>query len=192
MTTSPDMKKISNMSKTEIAALRDGDKSVFKKMFLEYQPRLYRFLWLRLRSVEIAEDLIQETFVRLWQNRRTLDSERDFDIYIFRIAANLVIDFSRSNAAKTRPLDNPADLDAPHKTDSIADFHQLRDIVDKALARLPDGPRTAFILTRYEEMSHEEISEVMGISIKTVEKHIGRALQVLREHLQNLEWTERS
>jgi len=182
----------SDITAEDIKALRSGDRSVFRKLFQGYQPRLYRFLWLKLRSVEIAEDLIQETFVRLWQNRGTLDPEKNLDIYLFRIATNLVIDFFRSNAAKTHQLKNPTAIDARQKTDSAAEFHQLRESVDNALSRLPDGPRTAFILSRYEELTHEEIAEVMGISIKTVEKHIGRALQVVREHLHNLEWTDKA
>jgi len=182
----------STLTTEDVEALRAGDKTVFKKIFQEYQPRLYRFLWLKLRSVDLAEDLIQETFVRLWENRQGVKPEKNFDVYLFRIAANLVVDFLRANKAKTHHIKNPDAVNAPHKTDSAAEFHQLREIVDEALSRLPEGPRTAFVLSRYEELSHKEVAEVMGISIRTVEKHIGQALQTLREHLQNLEWSNNS
>lgn len=182
----------STLTTEDVEALRAGDKAVFKKIFQEYQPRLYRFLWVKLRSVDLAEDLIQESFVRLWENRETINPEKNFEIYLFRIAANLVIDFLRANKTQAHRLKNPDFVDARHKTDSATEFHQLRKIVDEVLSRLPEGPRTAFILSRYEELSHKEVGEVMGISTRTVEKHIGQALQTLREHLQNLEWTNKS
>ncbi|MFQ5706764.1 MAG: RNA polymerase sigma factor [bacterium] len=176
------------LTQEDIQALRCGDKDVFRAIFLEFQPRLYRFLWLKLRSVEIAEDLVQETFLRLWQARKRLNRESNLEIYLFRIASNLATDFLRK-AKRQKPVQS---IDEEHtlasqSSESAPEYRQLAQIIDDTICFLPDRPRTAFLLSRYEELPHKEIAEVMGISIKTVEKHIGKALLILKKRLEKLD-----
>lgn len=181
-------RKTFQLTAEQVQALRAGDKQVFRQLFLEFQPRLYRFLWLKLRSVELAEDLVQETFLRLWQTRQRLQADRHIEIYLFRIASNLAIDTLRQQ--KRRPLraalENAPLLD-PQTSEGAAEYHELTHLIDGVIANLPDGPKTAFILHRYEGLSHAEISAILGISVKTVEKHISKALRVLREALTKLD-----
>ncbi|KAA0229807.1 RNA polymerase sigma-70 factor [candidate division KSB1 bacterium] len=175
------------LSSEQLAALQAGDTAVFKQLFEEFQPRLYRFLWLKLRMVEQEEDLVQETFLRFWNARSQLRPGGNIEIYLFRIASNLATDVLRrpkreNNRLELETQSHPAALAA----DQAIESEQLADMISEFVTAMPEGPRTAFILSRYENLSHAEIAEIMGISVKTVEKHIGKALRLLREKLVEL------
>jgi len=172
----------------QIQALRDGDKEIFRRLYFEFQPRLHRFLWLKLRSVERAEDLAQETFLRLWEKREQLRADGNLEIYLFRIASNLATDAVR--ARKRRPSTTPLEatpLFDSRTTESAIEYQELARRIEAIVSQLPEGSKTAFLLSRYEELSHAEIGAIMGLSVKTVEKHIGKALQALRAGLGKLE-----
>lgn len=172
-----------------IDSLISGDADVFRELFLEFQPRLYHFLWLKLRSVELAEDLTQETFIRLWNARQHLKPNTNLEIYLFRIASNLATDSLRKS--ERRKTVHGVDFDkmtAADSSDQQLEFRQLARIIDAILPTLPDGPRTAFILNRYEELSYKEVAAIMGVSIKTIEKHIAKALEVIQKKLRKIEW----
>lgn len=175
------------LSSEQLAALQAGDTAVFKLLFEEFQPRLYRFLWLKLRAVEQAEDLVQESFLRFWKTRSQLRPGGNIEIYLFRIASNLATDVLRKPKRENHRLDLEVEsLRAAPAADQVVESKQLADIIAAQVASLPERPRTAFILSRYENLSHAEIAKIMGISVKTVEKHIGKALRLLREKLVEL------
>lgn len=173
-----------SLSPAQLQALHNGDRQVFKLIFEAFQPRLYRFLYLKVRNTAQAEDLVQETFFRFWQARTQLRSESGLEVYLFRIAANLTTDFFRRAKLPTTPLATEAlTLPSPQTAESSHEYEQLAQTIAAVVASLPEGPRTAFSLSRYEGLSYAEIAEVMGLSVKTVEKHLGKALHVLRERL---------
>ncbi len=175
------------ISEQDVLALKAGDQRVLRKIFFEMQPRVYRFLWLKTRSVEISEDLVQQTFMRLWDARKKLRATSNLETYIFRIASNLATDeLRRSDRQKEVHLEVTEPV-AATSADSEVRYNQLAQAVDRIVSTLPDAPRTAFLLSRYEGLSHKEIAEVMNISIKTAEKHISKALQVLKEGLKDFD-----
>jgi len=168
-----------------IAALRNGDRETLRWLFVQFQPRLYRFLWLKTKSVEASEDIVQETFLKLWTGRKELKSGTNLEIFLFRIASNLATDLLRKDE-RHRELEaghSPPD-DALQESEGVAEYNQLLEIIDKIVSNLPEAQRSAFLLSRYENLSHKEIAEVMNISIKTVEKHISKALQALKNKLE--------
>jgi len=180
-------KSQSTVTAEHIRALRDGDQQALRHIFDELQPKVQRFLWLKIKSVEIAEDLVQETFLRLWENRARLKPEAKIETYIFRIASNLATDqLRKADRHKELPTEDHV-ATADGSTNLLAEGNQLAQIVDQILHRLPDAPRTVFILSRYEGLSHKEIGAVLNISIKTVEKHIGKALRFLKTELEKLD-----
>ncbi|NIV97129.1 RNA polymerase sigma-70 factor [candidate division KSB1 bacterium] len=173
----------------QIQALRAGNKEAFRAVFMEYQPHLYRYLWLRVRSVEMAEDLVQETFVRLWQTRKKLDPGHNLEVYLFRIARNLAINTMRTiKRRQTFRFNDELNPLSSISTDDTVEYTQLAQLIDDVILSLPEKSRTAFLLSRYEELSHKEVAAVMGVSVKTVEKHIGKVLEVLKKQLAKFEF----
>jgi len=169
----------------DIEKLKAGDEEVLGTLFQELQPKIDRFLWLRIRSVEASEDLIQEVFLRLWDNRTKLKSDTNIEAYLFRIASNLATDYLRS-AKQRETASDELEVQTQESSSDIAEANNLAATIDKLLSKLSDAPRTAFILSRYEQLSHKEIADVMNISVKTVEKHISKALHFLKNELKSM------
>ncbi len=166
-----------------ILAIQQSEHSALKTLHSRYAPQLYQFLWRRVSSIELAKDLLQDVFLRLWDNRTTLVSEKSIKAYLYRTASNLTIDYYRKNA--NHKSYNMQLQEADFVTFQNNDF-DLRNHIETAVNSLSDDIRATFILSRYEELSYSEIAETLGISIKTVESRMGKALKFLREKLQDL------
>jgi RNA polymerase sigma-70 factor (ECF subfamily) len=160
-----------------VGAIRDSDAGAFKILYFRYHDPLFRYVWYRTRSPEFAKDALQEIFTRLWRNRRSLDPEKSVKAYLYRIAHNLLVDNFRKEDQMKVYRTRGQSADAPE------DDLESRLDVQAAVESLPDDIRTAFMLNRYQGLKYAEIAEIQGISIKTVESRISRALDILRKIL---------
>jgi RNA polymerase sigma-70 factor (ECF subfamily) len=146
----------------------------------EFRPALQRFIEGRLRDRSDSEDIVQETFLRLHDYRRTR-SVTDVGAFCFAIARNLVQDHlrRRRNAPETGELTEALVCPAP-RADEIIGYRERVDILKCALDRMPPLRREVFIRQRLDEMSVATIASDMGLSIAAVEKHVTRAIADLR------------
>ena len=164
-----------------------SDEEAFRLLFEKYQPILFRAVLHRLRDVDTAHDIVQETFLRVWQHRTTLKPGLPFLPYIFRISNNLVLDHAKHKEVRRRleadiPVPSSAAGDDPE--DSLRVSMLEEKLSEVVWTKLPARCREVFLLSRLEEMSNSEISERLGISVKTVENQITRALKTLRRYLR--------
>lgn len=165
------------------AAIRDGDEDAFRVFYQRHAAPLFRYSLRRVGQREVAEDMVQELFVRLWNKRASIDPNNSIKAYCYQIAGNLAVDNLRRTVAD--PVSGDAELpEASVELDQTA-FEQ-RGRIGKALAELPDGQRQVFILSRFSGLKYSEIAQVLDISVKTVENHMGRALKKLRLNLKDL------
>lgn len=168
-----------------VEQIKNHDKEAFEKLFRRYYSDLHRFLWGYVKNSQIAEDLVQEVFVRVWENRDTLNPEKKIKTYIYKIGRNIAIDYVRHKKVEREwekekkalhsvsTLDKKID-DQLHKKFMLAE-------VRKAIEDLPEKRRLVFILSRYEGMTYKEIAEKLDISVNTVDTQICRALKTLRD-----------
>lgn len=174
------MQDLSDPSDSELTeAIKSSDSAAFKTLYYRYNNAIYKFLWQRTYSIELAKDFLQEVFTRLWQNRMNLDSTKSIKAYLYRIANNLVIDFLRKNAYKRSYISKLTRQVRSSCEDSI----EIKTSIKIALNNLPEKLRTVFMLSRYEGLTYSEIAETCNVSIKTVESRMSRALQYLRKEL---------
>ncbi len=172
----------SHNSDAELAqALRASDHGAFKALYYRYFEALYRFLWRYTRTEQVAKDLVQEVFTRVWQNRDKLDPGQSVKAYLFRIGYNLAVDHLRKkthqpDALEADPAHEPSYLDEPQ--------FDLREKLQAAIESLPEPLRVVFTMSRFEESTYAEIAEALEISIKTVESRMSRALKELRDQLK--------
>jgi len=161
--------------------IKRGDVEAFRQLHDQAGPKLYGYIWRKTRNEAVAQDLVQELFIRLWRNRGRLDPKQSLKAYLYTAASRLAIDHLRKKM--TRDQFHNAISDSPSATQS----HEL-DVIRKteirnALVQLSENQRTVFCLSRFESLTYREIADSLGVSIKTVETHMSRALSKMRELL---------
>lgn len=164
-----------------------GDREAFRMVFERFQPILFRAALYRTRDADQAHDLVQETFLRIWQHRSTLKSGHTFLPYAFRVCDNLFRDAFRRRKVRERldpEIPPPAPSDG-HDPEEALRFKLLQERISAIINEdLPAKCRNVFRLSRLEGKSNREIADLLGLSVKTVENQITRALKILRKRLE--------
>jgi RNA polymerase sigma-70 factor (ECF subfamily) len=180
---------------TEIAQLRRGDLDALSTLLTRYQNRLYRYLLRMVRQPAEAEDLFQQTWLRVAEKIHNYDQQRNFDAWLFTLARNLAIDHLR----RLRPesLDEPAGDNAGGESTAAKLVSRETPALDRVLARertsrlaeamelLPVIQREVLTLRFEEELKLEEIAEILGAPLSTVKTRLRRALDRLRVNLES-------
>lgn len=182
------------VGETEAARLRRGDPGAFEEVLARYQHRLYRYLVRFVRDRALAEDLFQQSWLRVVQKIGQYDPRRNFEAWLFSVARNLAIDHLRRY--KPESLDEPvpgatqeesraARLAAggPSALDRVLD-RERSEKLEAALERLPLIYREALSLRFEEEMKVEEIAEVLSVPLSTAKTRLRRGLEQMRRVLE--------
>jgi RNA polymerase sigma-70 factor (ECF subfamily) len=173
---------------TLIAAVRQADLQAFEILFERYQPSLFRTVLYQMRDADAAHDIVQETFVRVWQHRASLQPSLSFQALLYRISTNLIRDHFRHTetrqrtAAEIPPPLPPSGADPVEATGHALLSEELRRVMRD---RLPDRCRAVFALSRFEGLTTVEIAERLRIRPKTVEHQLTKALRILRRSLRH-------
>ncbi len=180
--------------RTLCARLRASDMGALRDVFILMRDELVRYASAIVRDDEVAHDLIQDVFVSLWDLRERLDPDCALRSYVYRMARNRAYRYLRDerlHAAKHDQMLVEREQSPPRTPlpDLDADGQILSDYLSGWLAALPDRQREALTLSRFQGLSHREIAAVMGISARTVNNHILRALAHLEQKMQSLEPT---
>lgn len=164
-----------------------GDEVAFEVLYSRYRARVFAYVW-RIIGDESADDLTQETFVRVWRARERFEATGSVVGYVVRIARRLALDELRRRQVRDRFKDA-----SQHSTTALMASpegelvrEQLVREVDSAISALPERMREVFSLKRDAGLSYQEIGDQLGISVKTVEVHMSKALRRLRELLAGL------
>lgn len=142
---------------------------------------------MKTHDSETAKDLVQDTFIKVWESRYHLDETRSLKSFVYKIANNLTLNHLRHLKVKSNLIQyievEPISEGTPHSTLEDKEFQkQLLGFIEQ----LPLQTRTVFLMSRMEDLSYQEIADRLDISIKTVESHIGKALKRLREQVHTL------
>ena len=162
--------------------LRASDHAAFKTLFYRYYEPLYRFVARRLPAGEAAQDVVQDIFARLWQNRTGINPDQPLKAYLFRIANNILIDQYRKREVRQAYV---ARHDSTTPTVAPVEHFDLEEHVTEAIEALPEALRQTFILSRFEALTYREIAVLLDVSVKTVESRMSKALKQLRGALQH-------
>ena len=173
------------MSDSELtAAVRDGNDSAFNAVFFRWYPQVANFLTTLVRDRALAEDLAQGVFMKFWIYRDNLDPSKSLKNWLFVLARNAALDVfkSKRHLMASEGAIIP-DTQAPDRTEYQAEYEDTQSLIAQIVENMPPQRRQIFELSRYHQLSHEEIAVRLGLSVRTVEKHIQLALQDLRKHL---------
>jgi len=169
-----------------VIRLKDGDTRAFEQIYQLYSSRLLGFLIKLVKSDLYAAELLQDTFIKLWDNRMNIDPNQSFRSYLFRIAENSVYDFFRK-AARDKKLQAAIIKSACEKYQHVEEnlvTKENEQILQEAINLLPPKRRLVFQLIKIEERSYDEVSTLLNISESTINDHIVKATKTIREDLK--------
>ncbi|MBN1985233.1 MAG: RNA polymerase sigma-70 factor [Prolixibacteraceae bacterium] len=171
-----------------IAGIKRNNHDSFQKIFEKYSQPLYSFALSYLKSKEAAEDVVQEVFIKIWTNRKTLKTNTSFQSYIFTIAFNAVRKYfnklAKVNTVKHDILQSFSGNIENFNNDS--NFQLLLDKLDELIEQMPEKRKQVFVKKKIEEKSLKEIAEELSITPKTVEYHITEAMKFLKNEFEQL------
>ncbi|MBN1397181.1 MAG: RNA polymerase sigma-70 factor [Bacteroidetes bacterium] len=170
-----------------IKRVKDSDMEAFRLLFEHYQPILFRQVNYQAGEADLAHDIVQQTFIKVWEHRRSLYPDKSFLSYIFRISRNLLLDiFKHQNirfrANKDLPIPEKSERDDPAEALELTLLEEkIKSIIN---SDLPPRCREIFLLSRFEGRSNREIADLLQLSVRTVEHQINYALKAMRKKLK--------
>ena len=166
--------------------LAQNDEGAIDIIFKRYYSFLCRACYRILTNTEKSEDLVQDVFFELWKKRESLRINTSLKAYLKRATLNKALNHIRDERIKSVG-EEPLSYEASKQITAQQGLEkkELQASIDQAISQLPERCRLVFVLSRHEEMTYQQIADKMGISIKTVENQITKALKLLRKSLKS-------
>jgi RNA polymerase sigma-70 factor, ECF subfamily len=168
-----------------LALIQDGSHQAFAELVERHTERFYRLAYRYVQNRETAEDLVQDAFLRLWENPAIWQPDRNskFTTWFYRIMVNLCLDWQK----KKRPIQLDEDMplaDERESADEAMIRMQEQRLLENKIAALPERQRTALNLCFDEGLSNQEAAEAMGLNLKALQSLIMRAKTTLKERMK--------
>lgn len=168
-----------------VKALSQGDSKAFELLFLSYQPKLVYFFAGFVHDDDLAQDLSQDLFFNLWNNRDKLSDIRSFQSYLYQMARNVLYNYYDRSLVRERY--NAEKAVTPLVTDDIEEqvfANELQSLINLKVDQMPPQRQQIFRMSRVDGLNNEEIANRLKISKRTVENHLTTALADLRKMLK--------
>jgi RNA polymerase sigma-70 factor (family 1) len=176
-----------NIDNDVLQKLKNHDEEAFELIYWKYSGLLYNFVFSLLHNKEIAEDITQETFFKIWEKAKDLDADGNFESYIYTITRNMIYKNIEKRILNQKILENIAHSPVTQdtQTSDFVESNSLNECVRKLIDKLPPARRKIYLLSREEHLSNKSIAEQLNISERTVETQIHRSLLFIKENLAN-------
>lgn len=164
-----------------------GDQAAFSKLFELHYQGACRYVIRLVRDEDTAEEIVQSTFVNLWEKKEMISADISFRSYLFRSAYNTALNYLKHQKVVATYVNKKQDNITVSRKSYVShqpDF-ELQKRISDALNSLPPQCQRVFRMSREEGLKYHEIANELDISKKTVEVHMGKALKLLREHLKD-------
>ena len=173
------------LDKENIVSIRLGNEKAFEELIREMYPSVYFYVKNIVKNYEDAEEITQDTFVKLWDKRKLIDEDANIKAYVFVIAKNFALLNLREKKKNpvecfSENLELELKMLASQNPESIILLDETKCKIREAVAGMPDQRKKVFLLSRQFGYTYKEIASQLDISVKTVEKHMGKALQEMR------------
>lgn len=165
-----------------------GEEAAFRELFDEYQPLLLSFVFRITRNMSATEEIVQDIFLKIWMAKESLTEIRNFKSYSFTLARNQTLNLiDKEIRRKNREEQFQKNAGEVYVDNGIADSTEEEKrpyhLIDEAIDRLPSQQKTAWLLSRHEGLTYEQIAERMDLSPKTVKNYIRIATDSMKEYI---------
>lgn len=169
-----------------VKKLKMGDIEAFDKLFNKYAGKLFAFAFKYLKSKEDTEGLVQNVFLKIWENRRNLKTDTSFKSFLFTIAYHEMCNVFRHRNYQQKVNENLTRQTSSSATtvEDNLDFKIALDKVDKLILELPETQRNVFIKSKKDGLTSRQIAKELNISSKTVDNYISMTLKFLKTRLK--------
>ena len=169
-----------------VSNLANGDRKAFRDLYERYQEEMYRLALRKTHEKEVAEEIVQDVFVNLWENRHQAEIGLIRN-YLLRSVRNRVLDYIRAQIVRRNYARQFASRveEFGNTTADLLALHELSNAIETAMGAMPEKTREIFQLNRREMLSAGEISKLLSLPKRTVEYHITVALRTMRMALKD-------
>ncbi|MCQ9159566.1 RNA polymerase sigma-70 factor [Parabacteroides distasonis] len=165
-----------------IKSLKEGDREAFSMLYKQYWEKVYHFCGLYLNNRDVAEDVVQEVFIKVWESREFIREDDNFKGLLFVITRNLIFNQHRKNVNEDfYKMTVLSAMETSYDLEEEITAYNLGEYIDHLIEELPERRRVIFNLSRKEHKSYKEIAFQLNISEKTVENQISEALKFLKK-----------
>jgi RNA polymerase sigma-70 factor (family 1) len=168
-----------------LSLLKQGNEQAFEKIYDSYSSRLFGNVFKMVKSETTTQEILQDVFIKIWLNRASIDLDKSFRSYLFRIAENQVYDFFRK-ASRDKKIQAQLFAAATEEYEHIETIIHRKEnalLLQKAIESLSPQRQQIFRLIKLDNKSYEEVSRQLGISVSTISDHIVKANKAIREFI---------
>ncbi|WP_276482774.1 RNA polymerase sigma factor [Paraflavitalea pollutisoli] len=165
--------------------IAQGDAASFEQLFDAYWDGIYQVAFTLTKSRELARDMVQEIFLKIWLQRQSLPEKDNFTSFLFIVARNHIFDELRKQLREQPFVEHLTAwfAESPFQADQRLLYQESQTLLQKSLDQLSDQQRQVYLLTRESGWTQDEIAQHLGVSKNTVKTHMSRALAAIREYL---------
>lgn len=164
--------------------IKNGNHEAFKKFFDRYNAFLLNYLMKRGTAKEAAKDLVQQAFVMIWEKRDEIDETKSLRAFLFRIGYTRMLNLFRDHSKFDEEADPEESTSLEESEDEDNKRAELNSAIEQAISAMPEKRQEVFRLCFIQEFTYKEAAQVLDVSVKTVENHMGLALKDMRESLK--------
>jgi RNA polymerase sigma-70 factor, ECF subfamily len=168
-----------------LMAIRQGDERMFEHLFKQHYASLCRYADSIIKDLDDAEEIVQTVFVTIWEKRLDIEIIQSLKSYLYRAVHNHCLNRLKHNKIKEAHQEYVGYFGEQHHNavTEVIERNELEVKIINAIEKLPEQCKIIFKLSRFEELKYQEIADKMGLSIKTIENQIGKALKIMRVEL---------
>ncbi len=164
--------------------IKDGNKLAFNTIFEKYYADLCEFSFLMINNKQLAEEVVADVLANLWIKRSFIDISHSLKAYLYKSTRNMTITYIRKKKKNTFNIEENIDHQFASDSNPEFDIIQKEEVasIENILNIIPERSRMIFRMHRIDRLKYREISEILEISQKTVEKHMGKAIKIMRQY----------
>jgi len=167
-----------------VEEVREGKAKAFDELYDAYGHKLYVFVLSILKSREDAEEVVQNTYLKIWEKRKIIDSDHSFKSFLFTVGYNLTVDLLRERLKERKYRENILNkATSNYNIEEAIEFGDLLEHVQEIIKELPPRKNEIYQLSRINHLSYGEIADKLNISVKTVENGINYSMNFIKKRL---------
>lgn len=181
------MDDFSQFEQDLLSQLKSGNEQAFHKIYKLYSASLYSSLLSLVKSHREVQEILQDVFLKIWTNRQSIDIEKSFRSYLFKIAENKAYDFFRKTVRDKKRRDQLIDMATTEcdLSEELFFTNNNMEVLENAIDSLPAQRKQVFRLCKIEGKSYKQVSELLGISVSTISDHIVKATKTIHVYINS-------